>query len=111
MATRYARKVSDDKVEHYDSKEEMEAAAEKEAEGTERIFWGVAGFLIGSIAVYIAIGDIEWPKWLRLISVFASGSVLAALCVRFAKWLSMFVFLIIALIILVIIGSIIWSII
>lgn len=84
MATRYSKRQIDGSFEHYDSREEMEAANPsasfgevlKIISGSFNPFLAFAGFIVaGVVALWFASDIDQWPTWVRFIGVLFAAAI------------------------------------
>ncbi len=77
---RYSWVKDDGHVEHFDSKEEMEAAKRQDSNEVAGCILAVVGFVGGGLVSYVLLkhfGGMDWPKWARFTWV-ATGAVSTA---------------------------------
>jgi len=118
MATRYSKRQIDGSVEHYDSREEMEAR-NPSTSGSEIFeiiatsfnpFLAIVGFIIvGIAALWFASSIGSWPTWLRFIGVLCAAVIGGYVFGKLGNALLMLAIALIGIGIVYVIGTFVWQ--
>lgn len=111
MANRYGRRNVDGIFEYADSREELEASADREDREALQGSFALAGLLLGLVLTYGLVEQFvpEWPKIARFAAVLVGGCSSAFILMKLAVLLRAIFSIAIALGILGGLGYIVWK--
>ena len=108
MTTQFSKKRSDGTVEHYESREEMEAADLQSIVSTLTFI----SFFVGGIIAHFALksfGLSDIPTWIKFTAVSVASIASSLIVWKFGKILVAAFYLLFSVLILCVVGSIIWQ--